>query len=101
MNRLSNKTFLYIGIGISVFLASFVSFYASSSPDGLERVGTDHGFIVHAKDSFTSGSWLAGYGFEGVTSQRIAGGIAGAIGVLVTGIVAFFLFKRLGSGNKN
>jgi cobalt/nickel transport protein len=41
---LKNK-FLLAGILISIFVAGFLSFYASSSPDGLEKVAEDKGFL--------------------------------------------------------
>ncbi len=40
-----------VGIVVSLFIAGFVSFYASSSPDGLEKVAEDQGFIETAQDS--------------------------------------------------
>ncbi len=34
-----------IGLAVSLLLAGVVSYYASSSPDGLEKVAEDIGFI--------------------------------------------------------
>lgn len=98
--RWSNRTFLLVGIGISLFLAGVVSYYASSNPDGLERVGADIGFIHTASDSAASGSWLANYSLAGIENGRLAGGLAGVIGVIVVAGIAFALFRYLGRGKR-
>jgi cobalt/nickel transport protein len=46
---MSNRKFIIIGLLLSVLLAGGASFYASSSPDGLEKVAGDIGFIDTAK----------------------------------------------------
>ena len=42
---MKNKNFLLAGLLASLLLAGVASFYASSSPDGLEKVAEDIGFI--------------------------------------------------------
>lgn len=91
----SNRTFLVMGLAASLFLAGVLSFYASSSPDGLERVGQDVGFIDSATVSATSTSPLVDYGVAGIADARLSGGLAGIIGVLVTGAAAYGLFQFL------
>ena len=86
---------LSVGVLLSLFIAGFVSFYASSAPDGLERVATDQGFIDTAQDSATSGSALADYGVAGVESARLSVGIAGIIGVAVVLLLSLVIFKWL------
>ena len=51
---LTNK-FLLAGILISLAIAGVLSYYASSSPDGLEKVAEDEGFLDTAKESINSG----------------------------------------------
>ena len=51
---MKQKTFLISGFIASLFLAGVVSFYASSSPDGLEKVAGDIGFIDSAKEHTNS-----------------------------------------------
>lgn len=84
-----------VGVLLSLFIAGVVSFYASSSPDGLERVATDQGFIDSAQSSATSGSALAEYGVAGVQDERLSVGIAGVIGVLIVLVLSFAIFKWL------
>ena len=56
-----------IGLAVSLLLAGVVSYYASSSPDGLEKVAGDIGFIESAEDSAVAGSPLSDYGVSGVS----------------------------------
>jgi len=94
---MSRKTFVCIGIAVALLLAGAVSFYASSSPDGLEKVAADHGFLDSAEDSHAADLPLADYGTSGVDNARLSVGIAGIIGVGVTFAVAggvFWLIAR-------
>lgn len=100
MNSPSNKKFYVGGLLVSLMLAGGVSFYASSHPDGLEKVAQDVGFIETAKDPATSGSALANYGVAGVENERASVGIAGVIGVAATGVLATGLFIYLGKRKK-
>ena len=85
-----------VGIGVSLLLAGVVSYYASSHPDGLEAVANDIGFGESARDSAIADSPLSDYQVTGIADERIAGGLAGIIGVLVTAALAFGLFLWLG-----
>ncbi|MCU0301999.1 MAG: PDGLE domain-containing protein [Candidatus Nanopelagicales bacterium] len=85
-----------IGLVVSLALAGIVSFYASSDPDGLEKVAEDIGFIESAQDSATAGSPLSDYAAVGVEDPRLSVGIAGVVGVLLTAAIAFGLFLWLG-----
>lgn len=93
--RISNRAFLGAGLAVSLFLAGVLSFYASSQPDGLERVGEDIGFIEQAEGSAVAGGPLADYGVAGISDARLSGGLAGVIGVLVTAAAAYALFHFL------
>lgn len=83
------------GLVLSLVLAGGVSYYASSHPDGLEKVAGDIGFLDSAKESAVENSPLAGYGVAGVDNERISGGLAGIIGVASTAAVSFGLFYAL------
>lgn len=88
-----------VGLAVSLVLAGVVSYYASSSPDGLEKVAGEVGFLGDAEDSAVAGSPLSDYGIEGVSDERVSVGLAGILGVLVTAAVAFGLFLWLGRRN--
>ena len=100
MIAVSSKKFYVGGLLVSLLLAGVVSFYASSHPDGLEKVAEEIGFIETAKDPATAGSALADYGVAGVDNERASVGIAGVIGVAATGAVATGLFMYLGKRKK-
>lgn len=82
------RRFLLVFLGVALVIAAVISFYASSHPDGLEFVAGSTGFLDTAKDSVTANSPLADYGVAGVQNQRLSGGVAGVIGVLVTLLLA-------------
>ncbi len=84
-----------VGLAVSLVLAGGVSYYASSQPDGLEKVAGDVGFLDSAKESAAEDSPLAGYGVAGVENERISGGLAGVIGVASTAAISFGLFYGL------
>ena len=89
---MKQKTFLISGFIASLFRAGVVSFYASSHPDGLEKVAEDIGFIETAKENTNADSVLADYGVKGVDNERLSVGAAGVIGVIATGVVSTGLF---------
>ena len=90
-----DKKFLIAGFALTIFLAGFASFYASSSPDGLEKVAEDIGFLETAKDHANADGALADYGVKGVDNARLSTGAAGVIGVLATAGVSMGLFLVL------
>ena len=84
-----------VGLVLSLVLAGGASYYASSQPDGLEKVAGDIGFLDSAKESAVEDGPLAGYGVAGVENERISGGLAGVIGVASTAAISFGLFYAL------
>lgn len=83
-----------IGMVLSLGLAGFASFYASSEPDGLERVAADSGFGDAAQDSAAADSPVADYALGG-DEGRFGVGMAGVIGVGITALIAFGVFALL------
>ncbi|MFM1916722.1 MAG: hypothetical protein RJB01_237 [Actinomycetota bacterium] len=100
MNRKSVWTVIFVGLMVSLIIAGFVSFYADSNPDGLEKVAEDTGFIDSATDSANAGLPTADYGIAGVEDERLSVGLAGVLGVVVMAVIAFGLFYWLGRGKK-
>ena len=94
-NMKNDKKFLIAGFAVSLFIAGFASYYASSSPDGLEKVAEDIGFIETAKENTNADTTLADYGVKGVDNERLSTGTAGVIGVLATAGVSTGLFLVL------
>ena len=90
---------------LAVLLAVFISPYASSSPDGLERVAEDKGFLDVAEE--TQPAWthsiMPDYQIKAVKSEKVSTGISGLIGVLITlavavliGLVVYFIARKVG-----
>jgi cobalt/nickel transport protein len=96
--RPTTKAFAIVAILVCLVLAGVVSFYASSQPDGLNKVAADKGLTGNEQQSAASGSPLAGYATEDVDDERLGGGLAGVVGVasvlLIAGGVAFAVRRR-------
>lgn len=93
--------FIVIGLAISLALASGLSYYASSQPDGFEKSAGEIGFLDTAENSPLAGSPLAEYGVAGVDDERLSGGLAGVIGVASTAAISFGIFYALRRFNKS
>jgi cobalt/nickel transport protein len=78
-----SRTFFVTGLLLALLVAGVASYYASSHPDGLEYVAGKTGFLDSAEDSPTADSPLADYQTEGVDNERVSGGLAGVVGVLL------------------
>ncbi|MFJ6935585.1 energy-coupling factor ABC transporter permease [Streptomyces sp. NPDC101132] len=85
------------GLVTTLVLAGFVSYYASASPDGLEKVAADQGIDRKVEEHAAAGSPLADYGVKDVSDARLSGGLAGVIGVGTTvafGTGVFWVVRR-------
>ncbi|MEV0383277.1 energy-coupling factor ABC transporter permease [Nonomuraea sp. NPDC050643] len=88
------KPFLLGGVGVTLVLAGLVSFFASSSPDGLEAVAENEGFIEQASDHMF-GRWaLADYGDVGGIPVGVAGIVGVGLVLLIAGAVGFAARSR-------
>jgi hypothetical protein len=100
--RSSNlRMFVVGGLLVAIGLAMLVSGFASSSPDGLNKVAEDHGIAANAKQQLFENGPLAGYAVKGVGDERLSTALSGLIGVLVTfglGLVLFAVVRVLRSG---
>ncbi len=83
MSTVSTRVLLTVGLSIALVLAGVVSFYASDSPDGLNRVALDLGFAGSEQDSAAGDGPLSGYAVTGWGNARWSGGLAGVLGCLV------------------
>ncbi|WP_030341573.1 energy-coupling factor ABC transporter permease [Streptomyces sp. NRRL S-1022] len=93
--RTSRRTLWITGLVTSLVLAGFVSFYASASPDGLEKVAHDKGIDKKAEKHVSADSPLADYGVRDIADARLSGGLAGVIGVGVTVVAGSAVFWAL------
>jgi hypothetical protein len=94
-------TWFYVAaLVVTLLLAGVASTVASDDPDGLERVAEDEGFDRTALDHTLDGSPVADYELSAVDDERLAVGLAGVLGVVLTLVVAGGLFlavRRPGS----
>ncbi|RPF41036.1 cobalt/nickel transport system permease protein [Streptomyces sp. Ag109_G2-6] len=88
----STRKLWLTGLATALVLAGFVSFYASSSPDGLEKVAADKGIDAKARAHAAADSPLADYSVKDVDDARLSGGLAGVIGVGATVAVGSGIF---------
>lgn len=75
-----NRTVL-AGLAICLLLAGLAAPFASSHPDGLERVAEDHG--IAASPPVWNAAPAADYAMPGIRHAGLATGLAGAAGVLL------------------
>jgi cobalt/nickel transport protein len=91
--------FVGVALAVAVLLAVFVSPWASSSPDGLEKVAGDKGFLNKAgeKDQAWKNSPMKGYAVPGVKSEKTSTAVSGLVGVAIT-VVAMLAVAMLAVG---
>ena len=97
---MSRRALLVTGLLVALLLAGGVSYFASSDPDGLNKVAADEGFDKGAKNHDLDDSPFAGYETSGVDDGRVSGGLAGVAGVGVTFLIAggvAYAVRRRGS----
>jgi hypothetical protein len=102
--RSNLRRFLLSGLLVAIGLAMLVSGFASSAPDGLNKVAEDHGFAANAKQHLFENGPLAGYAVKGVGNDRLSTAIAGLVGVLITfgvGLGLFTLLRAMRSGSES
>ncbi len=77
-----NKKEVIFGLLAAVLLAVLISPFASSHPDGLERVAGDKGFLEKGEVTPALSSPVPGYAWPGVRNEKLATSLAGAAGTL-------------------
>ena len=78
------RAFTIVALAVAVGLATAASPFASSSPDGLERVAGDTGFAGDGRlHTVQDESPIPDYAMPGIDDPRVATGLAGFTGTLV------------------
>lgn len=80
---------ILIGLFAALILAIFLSPFASSSPDGLERVAEDKGFLEKGEGEPVAKSLIPDYAFPGIKNEKVATAVAGAVGTLCVFAVGY------------
>jgi cobalt/nickel transport system permease protein len=91
--------FVAAALVVALALAVFVSPFASSAPDGLERVAVDRGFAATApQEPVWRFAPVSDYTFPGISSPAVATAVAGGVGTLMLFGLVFGLGRLLGRG---
>ena len=90
-----NIVFVVVGLLVAVTLAAVVSQWASSEPDGLNKVAQDQGFASTEEDHTFDDSPVAGYEVDGVENEVMSKALSGLLGVVVTFVIGAGLFAMM------
>ena len=98
MNRISTRIFPILGLALAVGLAGIASPFASSSPDGLEKVAESESFLDNGRlHTLQESSPVPDYAFPGIEDPRLATALAGFVGTLIValaGVAIMALLRR-------
>lgn len=95
---MSSSKIIIIGMALALGIALFLSPWASSFPDGLERVAQNLGFIKKAEGPGTTvwqKSPLPDYKIPGIPSEPLASGLAGLAGTVAIAAAGWGLARLL------
>ncbi len=83
------------GLTVAISLAIFGSPFASSSPDGLEKVAADKGFLQSssAEKTVWTKAPFPDYQVGGIRTEKVSTGLAGLIGTVLVFGLGFALIK--------
>ena len=94
---MTNRRLFLAGLAIALGVAVVIAQFASSSPDGLEYVAEQEGFLETAGDHDLAEVPLANYG-ENLTNNggvnTAVAGLAGTLATLVIGYGVFWLARK-------
>jgi cobalt/nickel transport protein len=93
------EKWILILLGVAVLAAVFLSPFASTKPDGLERVAEDKGFLERGEGPQAVNSPIPDYVVPGISNEKLATSLAGLVGVIIVGALGFGLgtvLKRKG-----
>lgn len=99
--RLAFSHVIGYGMIISIGLVLFVSPFASSWPDGLEKISQKLGFDIAGSNKAIIPSPISDYGFPGIGSTAISTIIAGIIGTLLAFLLSYLLSSALTPAHKS
>jgi hypothetical protein len=90
VRRIPTIAFVALALAVAVGLATAVSPFASPSPDGLEKVAGEKGFLDSGRlHSIQDDSPVPDYAFPGIGNERVATGMAGFTGTLGVFAIGF------------
>ena len=78
-----SKKDILLGLAAAVFLAVLISPFASSHPDGLEKVAQNKGFLEKGEVAPVLVSPVPDYAWPGIKNEKVAISAAGIAGTLL------------------
>lgn len=93
--------FALAGLFVAAAVAFMASPFASSTPDGLERVAEDLAFADHASEGAPATAMLPDYAVPGVDSPRWSTALAGLAGTFATFGIGIFVSRALAGRNRS
>lgn len=91
---------LLLILALSLFLALILSPFASSWPDGLEKVAEKLGFAEMMTGKPVIKSPLPDYSLPGLKNEKLSTALAGFLGTLITFVLVVIVGKILKAGKK-
>ena len=89
------RNLIIAGLSLAIFLALFLSPFASSYPDGLEKVAEKLGFID--RENAHLNSPLPDYTLPFVKNEKLSTSLAGVIGTILVFAITIFMGKMIKS----
>lgn len=89
---------------IALICAGLISLFASSFPDGLERVAENLGFLEKGEGEPVLKSPIPDYVLPGIENEKLATSIAGIVGTLLVFVVGYgtaALIRQINLKRKN
>jgi len=88
--------FIWIGLGVSLLLALFLSPFASPSPDGLEKVAETKGFLEKAEGwQFWKYAPFSDYAIPWIKNEKVSTALSGLIGTFAIFLIAMGVGKLI------
>lgn len=97
----TGRNLMVFGLLISLGLVIFISPFASSMPDGLEKVATALGFEHQAAKSPALGAPMPDYSIPAVQSVATGTILAGLVGTVLAFVIAWLLARWLAPEKKS
>ena len=92
--------FILVGLGICLLMALFLSPFASSSPDGLEKVAEMKGFASNGEEwKFWKHAPLPDYEIPWIKNKNVSTAISGLVGTLAIFFIALGIGKLIKKSN--
>lgn len=99
--KVPTRTFLIWGFAAVAVFTAILSPWASSAPDGLEKVAIENGFDEDAKEHPAGKGPLADYEVKGVQNEGVGTSLSGLIGITVVFLVTAGCLHLLKLGRRS